>query len=237
MSSIVISQPMFFPWVGIFEPLKIADKYVHYDDVQLPNGRSFVNRVQVKGPEGTRWMTVPVSKEKGTPINETRIHYGSDWRHKHLKMLEHFYSKAKYRQDMLGIVGEVYREGHETISALNIQAMKTIAEYFGLPAPRYRSSDSGIDGNGSLRLKELVKYYSCDTYITGHGARNYLEYSVFENSGIRVCYIDYQNVQYQQLHGAFTPYVSILDLIANMGPDGADYIQSKIQDWRDFINE
>jgi hypothetical protein len=40
--TVVISQPMFFPWVGMLEQLKLADTYVHYDDVQFEKG-SFSN--------------------------------------------------------------------------------------------------------------------------------------------------------------------------------------------------
>ena len=47
MTTVVISQPMFFPWVGMFEQIALADVYVHYDDVQFSKG-SFTNRVQLK---------------------------------------------------------------------------------------------------------------------------------------------------------------------------------------------
>ena len=29
---VVISQPMFLPWIGLFEQVKVADHFVHYDD-------------------------------------------------------------------------------------------------------------------------------------------------------------------------------------------------------------
>ena len=38
--TVVISQPMFLPWVGLFEQARHADVWFHYDDVQLPQGRS-----------------------------------------------------------------------------------------------------------------------------------------------------------------------------------------------------
>ena len=47
MTVVVISQPMLFPWVGMFEQIRLADVYVHYTDVQFSKG-SFVNRVQIK---------------------------------------------------------------------------------------------------------------------------------------------------------------------------------------------
>jgi len=56
---IVITQSMLFPWVGMLEQIKLANIVVHYDDVQYSKG-SYVNRVQLKMPEGIKWMTIPL---------------------------------------------------------------------------------------------------------------------------------------------------------------------------------
>ncbi len=56
---VVISQPMLFPWAGMFEQIRLADVYVHYPDVQFSKG-SFTNRVQVKTAGGSRWLTLPL---------------------------------------------------------------------------------------------------------------------------------------------------------------------------------
>ncbi len=56
---VVISQPMLFPWVGMLEQVRLADRYVDYSDVQFSRG-SFVNRVQVKTCTGPRWITAPL---------------------------------------------------------------------------------------------------------------------------------------------------------------------------------
>ena len=44
--NLVVSQPMFLPWIGLFEQVRLADRFIHYDDVQLPQGRSFISRVK-----------------------------------------------------------------------------------------------------------------------------------------------------------------------------------------------
>ncbi|HOX52645.1 MAG TPA: WbqC family protein, partial [Fibrobacteria bacterium] len=33
--TVVITQPMYFPWVGLFEQIRLADEIVWLDDVQL----------------------------------------------------------------------------------------------------------------------------------------------------------------------------------------------------------
>ena len=57
---IVISQPMYLPWIGLFNQLKHAQLFVHFDDVNIPQGRSFVTRVQFKTNKGSKWLSVPV---------------------------------------------------------------------------------------------------------------------------------------------------------------------------------
>ena len=43
---LVISQPMYFPRVGMLEQIRLADHFVYYDDVQFSRG-GFSNRVQL----------------------------------------------------------------------------------------------------------------------------------------------------------------------------------------------
>ena len=70
---VVISQPMFFPWVGMFEQIRLADIYVHYGDVRFSKG-SYVNRVQIKTAQGVRWLTVPLQGVSlGQVIEQVRI--------------------------------------------------------------------------------------------------------------------------------------------------------------------
>jgi hypothetical protein len=72
-------------------------------------------------------------------------------------------------------------------------------------------------------------------YLTGHGAKNYLEHDLFEQGGVSVEYLNYEKTPYPQLHGDFTPFVSSLDLIANVGRAGVDRIRSGTVPWRQFL--
>jgi hypothetical protein len=49
--------------------------------------------------------------------------------------------------------------------------------------------------------------------------------------------MNYHNLPYPQLGIDFISHMSILDLIANMGRGGVNYMQSKTIHWREFINE
>lgn len=238
--SVVITQPMLFPWVGLLEQIKLADIIVFYDDVQFSKG-SFVNRVQLKMPDTPEWLTVPLKKFKlGTPINKVELSTHSDWRENHRALLAESLGSAPYFHEALKLMNDLCNDAHlTTISDVAKQSMLAQAEYFGLIQGKtfIDVETLNISGHGSQRVLDIVKNLGGSHYITGHGAANYMDHESFEDEGIQVCYMDYLRQPYPQLHGAFSPYVTGLDLVANVGKEGQKYICSKTKCWREFLNE
>src|SRR5687767_4046334 len=95
MTTLVVSQPMFLPWRGIFEQMRLCDVFVFYDDVQLPLGRSFTTRVQVKTASGPTWLSLPVARS-GRGLQSIRDAHLADqsWRARHLGILRQAYREA-----------------------------------------------------------------------------------------------------------------------------------------------
>jgi hypothetical protein len=234
---VMITQYMFFPWVGLLEQIKLADIIVHYDDVQFSKG-GFTNRVQVKTSNGTHWMTVPMNNFKlGLKIEDIDIHLNSNWKSKHLALLDQSFKISPYKNDALDIVRNIYLKNHIKLAQLARDSMMEVANYYGILDKKtiLNIKELGVSGSGSSRVLEIVKKLGGSTYITGHGARNYLDHQSFLDNGINVEYINYKKTPYSQPWGDFTPYVTSLDLIANMGKNGINFINSDTIDWRLFV--
>ncbi len=229
---------MYFPWVGLLEQVRLGDVFVHYDDVQFSKG-SFTNRVQVKTKHGRCWLTVPLRDHHlGQLIDEVRPDDRRDWRGQHRDMLRRAYENAPHLGDMLALVDKVFEQPAGTLAELAKASALALSDYFGLSSGR-RFVDSrslGVTGSGSQRVHDIVKALEGNIYITGHGARNYLDHEMFERSGIAVRYMQYLCAPYSQLHGKFNPFVTALDLVANCGRDGARVIKSQCVGWRIFTN-
>lgn len=237
--NIVISQPMFFPWVGFFEQIKLCDTYVHYNDVQYSKG-GFTNRVQVKSPDGVRWLTVPLKKfHLGQSINQVEINNEKNWRANHYDLLKLCYENAPYYSEMLNLVESVYSREWELLDDLSQATLNVVCDYFDFYKDKkfIAIKDLNVNGASSERVLATTLKLAADTYITGHGASNYLNHEIFEDAGVRVNYMNYKKKPYPQLYGEFTPFVSILDLIANVGKEGVDWICSGTIYWKDFVNE
>ncbi len=230
--TVVISQPMFFPWVGMLEQLKAADVYVHYDDVQFSKG-SFTNRVQVKTASGVKWLTVPLEDVRlGMLIKDVRVDSRRDWRRSHLDLLRQAYRGA---HEMLELVERVYFFETPWLCEVAMASMTALADVFGVTPKRQRlSSDLGIGGHGTERVLAVVKALGGTRYVSGAGGRAYLDHAAFAAAGVSVEYMDYAKQPYAQRHGEFTPFVSALDALASLGPAAARaLLVSKTVSWKE----
>ncbi|MES3016278.1 MAG: WbqC family protein [Bacteroidota bacterium] len=227
---------MYFPWVGMFEQIRLANTFVFYDDVQFSKG-SFTNRVQIKtaNKEGFKWITVPIENLKlGIKINEAIVNDSKGWRSEHYSLLENSYKSTPYFTDMFELVHNVLEKDYAMLSDISVASMKEVCRYYNLNPDFFISSQMDIGGKSSDRVFEIVRTLSGSNYITGHGAKNYLDHKLFDGNGIDVQYMDYKKTPYPQILGDFNPYVSILDLIANTGKDGIQYINSSTKSWKEI---
>ena len=238
MKTVAISQPMYFPWLGLFEQLHLADEFIFFDNVQYARG--FINRVQYKTASGTSWLTVPLCKHgRNTLILDLQSAEKNEWRKKHLRALSISLSGAPYAKDAIELSESVLLRSELSFSDMLIESILAIGSYFDLLEGKvfHRSSNLPIAGYKSDLVQNLVTHLDGDRYITGLGAMDYLDHSAFESTGIDVCYMNYQKKEYPQKFYPFTPYVTALDLVANCGPSGRDFINSGVISWQEALTK
>lgn len=232
----VVSQSMYFPWCGFLDLVRLSNTFVHYDDVQLSRG--FYNRVQVKTANGIRFITVPIkNKRQHQLITQSYIDYSHDWIGNHRSVLINSYRKAKFFDDAISIFNDVHSNEYELLSELGRASIKSILKYFGFDQciEFCDSVNLNAAGASSERLLNITKSVKGGVYLTGHGALKYLDHELFERNGIEVRYIDYSIEEYSQLNGTFTPYVTALDAVANLGPDVRRILKSTTVNWREAL--
>lgn len=236
MTTVAIMQPMYLPWKGFFELIAACDVFIHLDDVLIPRGRSFTNRVQAKTKDGIKWLTVPLSRQERTTIEKTMVDTKQQWQRKHLLLLEQAYARAPYKSSMLELTAAHLGGTQVALGELNIRFIEQAAGILGLAPTILRSSALDVASTGSKRILDLVRAAGGTTYVTGHGGRNYLDHQAFEDDGIQVRYMDYSADEYPQLHGEFTPYVTVLDLLANTGDNARDWIVPSTVTWQEYTH-
>jgi WbqC-like protein len=226
---VVILQPSYIPWRGYFDQICQADLFIFYDDVQYDK-RGWRNRNQIKTPKGKQWLTIPVNSRgaqtENIPINQIRIVWANPWSQNHLKALQHSYSKAPHFSQYLSLLEKFYQRHDEFLADFTIDFTIALTHELGNTHTRFmRSSEiTGIDGQKTDRLIQILQSVGGTHYISGPSARDYIEKEKFESAGITLEYMEYNYPEYPQLYPPFDPYVSILDLLFMTGPKAANYI-------------
>ena len=225
---------MYLPWQGLFDQLRHADVFVHYDDAQFTKG-GFLNRVQIKTPEGFSWLTVPAIHRSGETMLQTKFDMTKRWQEKHLAALKQTLASQPHSDAVLTAITPTILASYDSLAALNIALFEQLAHLMGFTPRFVRSSGMGITAQASEKVQQVVSAVGGTIYITGHGAKNYLDHELLERHGIATEYIDYALPEYPQKFGAFNPYVTVLTLLASVGTAHANYyLTSPTIPWRAF---
>lgn len=220
---VAIHQPQYMPYLGYIHKMKLSDVFVFLDDAQFKKNE-WQNRNRVKIGEGkTAWITVPVIHNFGQKINEVLIKTSVPWQKQHKNTLKTYYSKAPCFY-MLERFEELWNQNFEKLVDVNIASIKILSEIFDVKAKFVLSSSLKINKNKTERLVAICKELGAKTYISGIGAKEYLDESLFKKENIEVVWQDFKHPIYPQLYGEFIPNLSAIDMVMNLGEKCKDMI-------------
>jgi hypothetical protein len=224
---VAVLQSNYIPWKGYFDMIAFVDEFVLYDDMQYTR-RDWRNRNQIKTAQGVQWLTVPVAA-KGKyhqKIRETEID-GDEWVVTHWKSFAQNYRRAPYFEEIAAWLKPIYfEEDFCHISHLNRRFIEAICNYLGIKTRITNSWDYQLSEGKTERLVNLCLQAGGTEYISGPGARDYIDEKVFSDKGVKLTWFSYGGYrEYPQLWGEFTHGVTILDLLFNCGEDASRYMR------------
>jgi hypothetical protein len=219
-----VIQSNYIPWRGYFDIMHDADVFVFYDDVQY-TVNDWRNRNRVKTANGAVWLTIPVGDQNNRRICDVEIRDQS-WARRHWMTIEQSYSRAPAFPRYADFFKSIYSQPWTSLSVLNQTTIKAIAgDLLGIRTRILDSRDFELHGKGSDRLLVLLKQLGATDYISGPAAKSYLDAELYARNGVRVHWKDYNHYpEYPQLHGTYTPNLSIVDLLMNCGDRSAEYL-------------
>ncbi len=220
-----IHQPEFFPWVGFFNKMAKADKFVLLDNVQYEIS-NFQNRNRIVGTETPQFLIMPIER-KGfleKTFKDIKIQDNSKyvWKRKFLATIRYHYSKHPYFNRYYPFIEGLVQSDINSLYDFNIQVIFTWASELGIHPEFIRASDLMVCGKKSALLVDICKKIHTDVYISGMGAKEYIDMDLFAKNDIDVIYNQYVPREYPQIgRKEFIPYLSTLDLLMNVGPEKA----------------
>jgi hypothetical protein len=223
-----IMQPTFLPWCGYFALMDSVDLFVFLDDVQFDK-RSWQQRNRIKTPNGPLWLTVPVLTKgrREQSIAEAEIQPDAKYPESLWRTIEMNFAKAPFAGRYLPALQAVFAAHAAHLCELNIAIIRWMAGEFGITTPTVRASATPVSSTKADRLVALCRAHGVTDYLSPPGSKSYLETSdAFDRAGISLDYFIYEHPEYAQLHGAFEPYMSALDLLLNEGPRAREILRS-----------
>jgi WbqC-like protein len=221
---VAIHQPHYFPYPGFFHKVSLADAFVIMDDVQYDRG--FINRNRILDVHGPVWLTVPINKSQKFMTNmQVEVNNSIPWTKDHLKKIQVSYSNAKYFHLYRDYLEAVYDREWPTVFELDLATLKKTFEWLGISVPIIRESELNIASKGTQRLVDVCAAVGADTYVSGRGGRDYMDEPLFQRNDLKLEYQAYSPSPYpQRMSGSFVPDLSILDMLANLGPSSMGFI-------------
>ncbi|WP_207485313.1 WbqC family protein [Arenibaculum pallidiluteum] len=214
--TVAVHQPNYLPWLGYFAKMAQADIFVFLDDVQFPQGRSYVSRTRIHSPNDGTWLSIPVSRGERQLIRDVKF-ADPNWRRRHLQTLRHTYRRAPKFDEAMDLAAEILSLETEYLCEFNIEAVTRLARHLGLSCRLQVSSSYAVDSCRDDRIIELVKAAGGTGYVSGGGGQNYQDPEKFARAGIALHVREYRPRPYQQPGSAFLPGLSIVDALFNLG--------------------
>ncbi len=219
-----ILQSNYIPWKGYFDLIHDVDLFIFYDDVQYTHS-DWRHRNKLMTEKGPKWLTIPAGHDLKRLICEVEIKDQS-WKRQHRSIIEQYYRTAPFIGESQPLLDFLYDNSITNLSDYNQRAIRHLSDIFGIHVQFADSRLLAVNGRKTERLIGILESVGATKYISGPSARDYIDEPLFVEAGIELVYKEYPAYPaYRQCFTPFSPFVTVLDLLFNVGPEAApDYI-------------
>lgn len=226
-------QPEFWPWLGYFHKVFIADKFAIVDHINFQK-KNYQDRIKIRTNQGDsfKWIHVAIYKTgdiRFIPINEIKINNERKWKEEQLTLLKNSYGKAPCFDEIFQFIKGIYEHDYSRLSDLNIEIIKKLCERLNIDTPIFITSNYNIPGQKTELLVNMCKTFNCDGYISGETAKTYFDPSIFKNNKLIHKFRITPKFAYISFWKPFMPGMSILDCLFSVGFKEAENIIKREQ--------
>jgi len=222
--TIAIHQPSFFPWLGFFNKIIQSDTFVILDNVQYPKtGGYWANRVRIIINGKASWITMPVIRSYTgfRRISEMEIDNTKRWREKLERTILMSYGKAHYFKELFPLLQDLIGYSTDILLDFNLNTIQNLCKILGINFENHvLASTLEPSGKSTNLIVSIVEALGGTEYLSGTGAKKYIDEKILENTGIKLTYQNFAHPAYSQLNTEFfVSGLSIIDSLMNCGKE------------------
>lgn len=220
MTKCAIHQPHYFPWLGYLNKMASVDVFIILDEAQIEKGSNmYRNKLcTLNGQE--KYITIAYEKKNCLDIPFKSIHIDSstNWQERQINFIENNYKKTPYYTEVFPHICTLFEKKYEYLDDAVEESIRIEKDLFDIKTKIVLQSELQYDRELKRNelLIDLCQKVNADFYLSGNGARKYMDLGLYKDAGIEVEFQRFTYPEYLQGH-EFVPNLSALDLLFNCG--------------------
>ncbi|RYD82612.1 MAG: hypothetical protein EOP53_03225 [Sphingobacteriales bacterium] len=228
---VAIMQPYIFPYLGYFQLIQSANKFLLLDDVAYIN-KGWINRNRILVNGQDIFFVVPLEgASQNKLINALTLVPDIKWKNKLEKTIELAYKKSIGFDTFFPLFKEILYFESNQLSEYLANSIISISNFLDIKTNIVFSTSvyENAQLKGQERIIDLCIKASAETYINASGGKLLYDKQSFEDSGIQLKFLQAQLIPYKQIGTTnFFPGLSIIDVLMN-NPKGT--VQEKLNNF------
>lgn len=211
-------QPYFFPYIGYFQLVNAADKFVFFDDVNFRK-KGYINRNEILVSGQKSLFSIPLANaSQNSKISEVLMGENFlEWKNKFLKTLAASYCKSPYYSEVLEVLSLTFDATN--IAEMASKSIMLTMQYLGIERQYKFSSKIDYDrsGDGQSKILSLCSKLETEQYLNAIGGKELYNLDVFSKQGVKLNFIEMETELVAELIGE--PHISMLHTLFNYKPE------------------
>lgn len=207
-------QPYFLPYIGYWQLMAAADRFVVYDNIQYTK-QGWINRNRFLRNGADAFFTVPLKKGSDFLDVADRVLADDFNPGTLLNPLAAAYARAPYFGAVFPVIEAVVSAAPRNLFEYLHHSLVTIADYLEIRTPIVVSSSVAIDHRLASQRKVLAlcEALGATRYINSIGGRELYSAPAFAEHGVELQFLQPRPVTYRQYDHPFVPGLSIVDVM------------------------
>jgi hypothetical protein len=228
-----IHQPSYFPWLGLLHKINKSHKFILMDEVQLAD-RAFQHRNNFMTKDGrVKMLTVNINKKDYRDKNIKDLTLSNpNWNLEHKNFLNENYKNTPFFNEVMTHIEGIFSIKTDLLIDVLQHSILCSLKLFDIKTEITKMSEMNYDKTKqkSDLILELVQKSGSTTYLSGTGAKEYMNIDDFSRNGIEVVFQDFSHPQYHQKNSPdFISGLSCLDMLFNEGIENSRKIFKSIK--------
>lgn len=238
-------QPYFFPYIGYYQAVSAADKYVLYSDfAYIKSG--WINRNRLLVVNGLPvYFTLPVKNASSyRKIRDIELADRKAWQRKMLDSVQLNYKRTPFFNEIYPLFERIVTADTHLLADLVVRSVVDVSRYLDIrtemltDASRYAELEDRLGkatGNYAkdfpliriassdkklIRVLEICRIEGADVYINAIGGQALYRKEDFARNNIQLLFLRTDPIVYKQTGETFHANLSIIDVLMNCGKEG-----------------